>query len=127
MDEHKFPLDLDADLRKEVKLEVERATVGRELSEIKKRIYPMVRWLLVVLFLHGLGAAIFGTFRAAVSFAASSTFVLLVALFVNSKRSQGIYWVWREMVNSRKQARSWDNVAGGYKKLIKREDQARDR
>lgn len=127
MDEHKFPFDLDADLRREVKLEVEREIVERELGEIKKRMFPLVRWLLIILLLHGLAAAFFGISRAAVSFATSSVLVLLVALFVNSKRGQGIFWVWREMVNSRKQVRSWDDVAGDYKRLIKRVDQARDR
>ena len=127
MDEHKFPFDLDADLRREVKLEVERAIVERELGEIKKRMFPLVRWLLIILFLHGLAAAFFGISRTAMSFATSSVLVLLVSLFVNSKRGQGIFWVWREMVNSRKQVRSWHNVAGDYQRLIKREDQARDR
>jgi hypothetical protein len=127
MDEHKFPFDLDADLRREVKLEVERAIVERELGEIKKRMFPLIRWLLIILFLHGLAAALFGISRAAISFATSSVLVLSVSLFVNSKRGQGIFWVWREMVNSRKQVRSWDNVAGDYQRLIKREDQARDR
>jgi len=127
MDEHKFPFDLDADLRREVKLEVERAIVERELGEIKKRMLPLIRWLLIILFLHGLAAALFGISRAAISFATSSVLVLSVSLFVNSKRGQGIFWVWREMVNSRKQVRSWDNVAGDYQRLIKREDQARDR
>jgi hypothetical protein len=127
MDEHKFPFDLDADLRREVKLEVERAIVERELGEIKKRMFPPIRWLLIILFLHGLAAAFFGISRAAISFATSSVLVLSVSLFVNSKRGQGIFWVWREMVNSRKQVRSWDNVAGDYQRLIKREDQARDR
>jgi hypothetical protein len=88
---------------------------------------PLIRWLLIILFLHGLAAALFGISRAAISFATSSVLVLSVSLFVNSKRGQGIFWVWREMVNSRKQVRSWDNVAGDYKRLIKREDQARDR
>jgi hypothetical protein len=127
MDEHKFPFDLDADLRREVKLEVERAILERELGEIKKRMFPLIRWLLIILFLHGLAAALFGISRAAISFATSSVLVLSVSLFVNSKRGQGIFWVWREMVNSRKQVRSWDNVAGDYQRLIKREDQARDR
>jgi len=127
MDEHKFPFDLDADLRREVKLEVERAIVERELGEIKKRMFPLIRWLLIILFLHGLAAAFFGISRAAISFAKSPVLVLSVSLFVNSKRGQGIFWVWREMVNSRQQVRSWDNVAGDYKRLIKREDQARDR
>jgi hypothetical protein len=127
MDEHKFPFDLDADLRKEVKLEVERAIVERELGEIKRRMFPLVRWLLIILLLHGLAAAFFGISRAAMSFVTSSVLVLLVSLFVNSKRGQGIFWVWREIVKSRRQVRSWDSVAGDYKGLIKREDEARDR
>src|SRR6185436_14521334 len=98
MDEHKFPFDLDADLRREVKLEVERAIVERELGEIKRRMFPLVRWLLIILFLHGVAAAFFGIPRTAMSFATSSVLVLLVSLFFNSKEGResfgcGVRWL----------------------------------
>jgi|GEM_PF-3775391 len=122
MEEHKFPFDVDADVRREVKLDVEREIIKRDLNEIKRRSVTLLRWFLIVLALNVLASALSG-FRSIWSFALTSAFLLFTVLFVNSRRTRGIFWSWRELVSVKKQLRSWDKVAGDYNELNRRHEE----
>ena len=119
MEEHRFLFDVNADLRREVKLEVEKEILKRDLGEIKRRTNTLLRWFLIVLALNLL-AYVLGVSHSIWSFAITSALLLFTVLFINSRRSKGIFWSWRELVSTKKQLRSWNEVAGDYNELNRR-------
>lgn len=118
MEEHEFPFDVDVDLRREVKLEVELETVKLKLSEIKTRLLPLVLRFFI---LFGFGIVFSLKFFSS-DLIVSLVVAVLVSLFLNFRRAHEIISIWREMVNARKQVRSWDDVAGDYRRAVGQED-----
>jgi hypothetical protein len=119
MEEHKFPFDVDVDLRREVKLEVELEKVKLKLSEIKTRLLPLVLWFFILL---GFGILVCLSFFSRPSAIVSLVFAVSFSLLGNFRRAHEIISIWREMVSARKQVRSWDDVAGDYRKAVGQED-----
>ena len=116
MEEHKFPFDLDPDLRRQVKLDVERETAKLKVGEIRKRLFPLTLWFLMLFILGIVGTTDFSPFsRGLICFLWAAS----VSLLINFRRAQKVISIWREMVNAKKQSRSWDDVAEDYRKAIK--------
>jgi len=120
MEEHKFPFDLDTDLRRHVKLEVERETVKLKASEIRRRLFPLTLWFLM-LFIFGIVGTT-GFFSRPSRGLISLLFAASVSLLFNFRRMQEVISLWHEMVNAKRQSRSWDHVAEDYRKTINKQD-----
>ena len=126
MEEHKFPFDVNADLRREVKLDVEREVVEREVDEIKKRILRIIGWFFFAVGLNSVVVVAGGFSHSDWTLAINLVLFPLLALFVKYRRSRGIYWLWRDLVNARKQLRSWNELADHYNRVIRSDEQTSD-
>ena len=118
MGEHKFPFDLDADLRREVKLEVEQENVRRKLSEIRTRLFSLARWFAISLLFGIAGYILFLKFSRPAGLVVLAL-VVLVSFFGNFPTAQKLFLAWRAVVNANKELKSWDVVADDYRRAIK--------
>ena len=124
MEEHKFPFDLDTDLRRQLKVEVARETAKLKATEIRKRLFRLTLWFLM-LFILGIVYTIESTGFSRGRGLVCLLFAASLSLLVNFRKAQEVISLWREMVNAQKESRSWDDVAEDYRKAINKQDESR--
>lgn len=118
MKEHKFLLDLDDGLRKEVKLKVERETADREFRVTKRHARRIiVRALLSI----PIAVAVYKLFLPQIGQAGAFCLGAILWLVANCNTIPGIVSVWRDFRRRKKQLQSWDALISDYNESIRLE------
>lgn len=120
MEEHKFPFDLDADLRREVKLEVEQETLRLKFSEIRTDLYSVGRRFAVLVLLVIAAYVVFFRFSRPAGLIVGAV-ASLFSWFGNFPTARKLFLAWRAVVNAKKELQSWDGVADDYRRAVKRD------
>ena len=120
INEREFPLDSDAGLRREVKLQIEREKAETAFKESRARLAGK---LPICAFVSFVTALIF--WKLLVPRMGWTSFVLLT-VFISFSSSLphivDILWTWKEMRRAERQLENWDAVIGDYKKAVNVEE-----
>ena len=114
MQEHQFPFDVDGDLRREVKLEVERDKLRQEVAELKARLISSRRWAIrTALF----GLLFNGLYKYFIP-SHSGWWVLFNILIISSGWILEMASRWRALRQAERRLENWDAVAKDYHQAI---------
>ena len=118
MEEHEFPLDSDADLRKHVKLEIEHETAQLKMNKMRERFLSLGRRSLLS-FVLAIG--FYKLMNPKLSIVGVAIYTIGFCLFFNFKTIYNIISSWRDMMSARNDLNSWNAVKADYNKEIARE------
>jgi hypothetical protein len=117
MEEHRFPLELDSNLRREYSLKIERNCAEREAVAAKQGFFKIV-WRLIF------AVTLLATFALVQIFRGPETAwwvwgICFLFILVCNTLSYQFFFAWRDRWESRKRLENWDSVIDDYNKTIR--------